>query len=214
MTDKTQLALKIIKLLKEKTKGMPEPMSQVLVSEYGHDPFIILMSCLLSLRARDVQTLPVSRELFKIARTPEEILAIPDKKLEKILFPLGFYHRKAKILKEVSRELIDRFGGKVPDNMEDLLSIKGIGRKTANLVLSQSFGIPAICVDTHVHRLANLFGLVHTKTPDQTEQELMKIVPKRYWSEINRLFVMWGQNTGRGKNSTVITGLGAVDNRK
>ena len=129
---KTQLALKIIKILK--TKGMSEPMSKVLAQEYGQDPFIILISCLLSLRARDVQTLPVSRQLFKIARTPQEILDIPDFKLEKILFPLGFYRRKAKILKEVCSELIKRFDGKVPDNLEDLLSIKGVGRKTANLV--------------------------------------------------------------------------------
>lgn len=205
---KTDLALKIIRILKKKTKGMSEPMSQVLAKEYGHDPFIILISCLLSLRARDIQTLPVCYQLFKKARTPQQILDIPDKDLQKILFPLGFYRRKTQILKQVCKELIERFDGHVPDNMEDLLSIKGVGRKTANLVLTEAFNKPAICVDTHVHRLANLFGLVKTETAYQTEIELMKIIPRHYWREVNRLFVMWGQNTGRGKKSMIINDLG------
>ena len=206
--DRKDLALKILKVLRQKTSKMGAPMVVLIKCTYGKDPFLILISCLLSLRARDVVTWPICQELFKLAKNPQELLKIPLKKLEQILHPLGFYKKKAKLLHEVSRELIEKFGAKVPSNKKDLLSINGVGPKTANLVLAEAFDIPELCVDTHVHRLANLFGLVKTKTPEQTETELKKIIPEKYWRDVNRLFVTWGQNTGRGKSSTAIAALG------
>lgn len=122
------------------------------------------------------------------------MLALPTTKIEKLIYPTGFYHRKAELLHTVSKDLLERFDGNVPANLDDLLSIKGIGRKTANLVLGVAFDIPAICVDTHVHRVSNRLGLVKTKTTDQTETELKKILPEKYWVEYNHLLVVWGQN--------------------
>lgn len=187
-------ALKIIKKLRTLTKGMVKPASAQIVERYGRDPYLILISCLLSLRARDTASFPASCQLFEYARTPEQMIKLSQPAIEKVIRSVGFFRQKAKSLRSVSQELLDRFGGKVPCTRDELVSIKGIGPKTANLVLSEAFGIPAICVDTHVHRLANHLGLVHTKTPEQTELALMRLLPKRYWSEINHLLVMWGQN--------------------
>lgn len=173
---------------------MDKPAVTQIVAEYGSDPFLILISCLLSLRVKDATSLPISRELFTYARTPYELVKVPIKKLEKILYSIGFYRKKARQLRSVSKELIKRFDGCVPNTEEELLSVKGIGLKTANVVLSEAFDIPAIAVDTHVHRIANRLGLVRTKTPEQTEKALKAIVPKRYWKDLNPLFVMWGQN--------------------
>jgi len=191
--DQKKRVAEIIRILRRVTKRMTAPAASQIVAEYGHDPFLILISCLLSLRAKDSVSLPLSRELFKYARTPEQMVKLSIKKLEKLLYSIGFYKRKARSLHSVSKDLIKRFGGKVPDTKEELLSIKGIGQKTANLVLAEGFGIPAICVDTHVHRISNRLGLVKTKTADQTEKALEKVVPKRYWIEFNPLLVMWGQ---------------------
>lgn len=173
---------------------MPEPMSKTISREYKRDPFLILISCLLSLRAKDTTTLPICRELFKLAKTPKQILAVPINKLEGIIYKTGFYKRKAHQLHYVSKLLLEKYDGKVPDTKEELLSIKGVGVKTANLVLSEAFGIPAICVDTHVHKISNRLGLVKTKTAEQTETELQKILPEKYWNDWNPLLVMWGQN--------------------
>ncbi len=194
MNQKTIHILRCLDLLRQATKGMAQPMSVMLAEEFGKDPFVILFSCLLSLRAKDTVTYPVSRSLFSLARTPEELLRIPTSDLEKLFHPLGFYHKKAQVVKDVAKELIKRFHGKVPSTEEQLLSIKGVGRKTANLVLGIAFDKPAICVDTHVHRLANRLGWVSTKTPDQTERALQQMVPKEYWIELNTLLVIWGQN--------------------
>ncbi|MGC2310536.1 MAG: endonuclease III [Candidatus Babeliaceae bacterium] len=191
--DKSRIE-KIIMLLEKATKNMEEPMSDLIVRDYGRDPFLILISCLLSLRARDKQTYPICKELFAQARTPQELLKIPTQNLEKLLHPIGFYRRKAHVIKLVSQELLEQFKGQVPKTQEELLSLSGVGHKTANLVLGVAFNIPALCVDTHVHRLSNRLGLVDTKTADETEKVLMKIVPEKYWIKINRLFVMWGQN--------------------
>ncbi|MGE0207229.1 MAG: endonuclease III [Candidatus Babeliales bacterium] len=187
-------AVKIIAILKKNTKSFVKPMVSSIIDQYGNDPFLVLVSCLLSLRAKDTVTLPVCQNLFSHAKTPQQILAIPLKDLEKILYKLGFYRKKALGLKIVSEELLEHFGGKVPRTREELLSLPGVGPKTASLVLAESYGIPAICVDTHVHRISNRLGLVKTKTPEQTEKALEKILPKEYWSEWNRLLVMWGQN--------------------
>lgn len=185
--------IQLIHQLEKLVQGLPEPMCTYLAHRYNHDPFIILIACLLSLRARDVATLPIVEKLLLKARTPQELMRISDKDLETLLYPLGFYRRKAAVLKTVSHDLIERFQERVPDNEKALLSLPGVGRKTANLVLSEAFGKPAIAVDTHVHRLANQLGLVHTKTPEQTEQALIKIVPQKYWRSINRLLVTCGQ---------------------
>lgn len=184
----------ILDLLRKATTQMTPPMSSSIIELYGKDPFLILISCLLSLRARDVITLPVSKQLFSLARTPEELSALPLEKLETIFYPLGFYRKKARLVKEVSVDLLKRFNGKVPATMEELLSIKGVGRKTANLVLGYAFDVPSICVDTHVHRVSNRLGIVATRTTEQTEYALQKIVPQQYWTELNTLLVVWGQN--------------------
>lgn len=184
----------MVKALQKATKKMQQPLVNEIIKEFGKDPFLILISCLLSLRSRDTGTLPVCRVLFARAKTPQEILSIPIPELERIIYSVNFYKTKAKTLHEVSRIIIKDFKGKVPCSEKELLSIKGVGPKTANLVLGLAFDIPAICVDVHVHRLSNLLGLIKTKTVEQTEEALKKILPKKYWIEWNRLLVIWGQN--------------------
>jgi endonuclease-3 len=174
-------------------------MSIMLVQDYGRDPYLVLIACLLSLRSRDVVTYHVCKELFSRVKTPQEMLKISQEDLEAIIHKIGFFRRKATILKEVSQQLIDQFNSKVPQTEQELLSIKGVGRKTANLVLAEAFSKPAICVDVHVHRLSNQLGLVKTKKPDQTEFALQKLFPPQQWRDINRLLVMLGQNSCRPK---------------
>lgn len=189
-------------LFKKLTKaivGLEEPMSLKIVHDYGKDPFLILISCLLSLRARDVVTYKVSRELFKYAKTPQELAVMPIPEIEKIIHSIGTYKRKAHVLRDVSRYLLEHYEGKVPSDEASLLAIPGVGRKTANLVRGIAFAIPSICVDVHVHRISNALGLVHTKTPEQTEAALKKIIPKKDWLKINHLFVVWGQNRRKMK---------------
>ena len=192
--DKKDRAIRIIEILRKATKGMEQPASTAIVSEYGRDPYLILISCLLSLRTKDTVSLPASRRLFEHAKTPKQMLALPITHIEKLIYPTGFYHRKARLLHEISQELLNRFSGNVPSNLEDLLSLKGVGRKTANLVLGVAFEIPAICVDTHVHKISNRLGLIKTKTTEETELALMELLPKKYWIEYNHLLVIWGQN--------------------
>lgn len=173
---------------------MPEPAANILIQEYGKDPFLVLIGCLLSLRAKDLASLPAARAVFSCATTPQQLMTIPLKKLENLIYSVGFYRKKSRQLHEVSKELLIRFNGKVPGNEKDLLSIKGVGRKTANLILGLVFDIPAICVDIHVHRISNRLGLVSTKTPAETERALQKLLPEKYWIEFNTLLVTWGQN--------------------
>jgi endonuclease III len=158
------------------------------------DAYKILISCLLSLRAKDETTEKISEELYKIADKPQEILNLPTEQLEKIIFSTGHYRKKAQTLKHVSKELIDRFDSKVPETREELMSIKGIGPKTANIVLAFAFNQPVIPVDTHVHRIPNRIGWINTKTPEQTEEELMRILPKEYWADFNAVFVQFGRD--------------------
>ena len=155
--------------------------------------FKILISCLLSLRARDENTKKISKKLFAIADTPKEIANLSTKRLEKIIYSSGHYKKKARTLKHVSKELIKNHNGMVPDNKEELLSIKGIGPKTANIVLCFAYGRCVIPVDVHVHVIANRLGWVNTKTAEQTEPELEKVLPKRYWGEINGVLVLLGR---------------------
>lgn len=157
------------------------------------DPFKILISCLLSLRTQDKNTEKASSQLFSVADTPQEIASMNLKKLEKLIYSSGHYKKKARVLKHVSKELLKRFNGKVPDAEEELLSIKGIGRKTANIVLAFAFCKPALPIDTHCHRVPNRLGLVKTKNPEQTEMELKKILPKKYWQEFNGIIVLFGK---------------------
>lgn len=159
--------------------------------------FKILISCLLSLRARDENTKKISKELFKIASTPKEIANMPIKKLEKIIYSSGHYHKKAKTLKHVSKEIIKRFNNKVPKTREKLLSIKGIGPKTANIVLAFAFGECVIPVDTHCHRIPNRLGWIKTKKPEKTEKELNKIISENRRCEFNSVFVQFGRDICR-----------------
>ncbi len=155
--------------------------------------FKILISCLLSLRTQDKSTEKASRQLFEVAITPKEITKLPIKKLEKLIFSSGHYKKKARVLQSVSNELIKRFNSKVPSTKEELLSIKGIGPKTANIVLAFAYGQNVLPIDTHCHRIPNRLGWVKTKTPEQTEKTLEKVLPKKYWKEFNAIFVQFGQ---------------------
>ena len=156
-------------------------------------PFKILIACLLSLRARDENTDRVAARLFAIADTPQAILKLPIKKLEKIIYSSGYYKNKARTLQSVSKEILERFNGKVPQTREELLSIKGIGPKTANIVLSFAFNQCVLPIDTHCNRIPNRLGWIKTKTPEKTEAELEKILPKKYWCEFNGIFVLFGK---------------------
>ncbi|MBF0253738.1 MAG: endonuclease III [Candidatus Omnitrophica bacterium] len=164
-----------------------------LVALTGKGPFRVLISCLLSLRTQDETTAGAVRRLFEVADTPGTIAALPVSRIEKLIYPVGFYKTKAGVLKRVSEDILRRHGGRVPDDMEELLRFKGVGRKTANLVLSEGFGQDAICVDTHVHRITNRWGLVQTPNPEATEFALRKVLPRPYWRTINKLLVAFGQ---------------------
>ena len=170
----------IVLELKKEIIQYREPMTRDIIFLYGRDPYLILISCLLSLQARDQVTLPVSIKLFEKVRTPQQMLLLPESDLEQIIKPINYYKTKAQCLRSVSTELLNRFEGQVPSNLNDLRSPRGIGLKTANLVLAEAFGVPAICVDTHVHRLSNHWGLIKTKTPEQTELALRLLLPQDY----------------------------------
>jgi len=183
----------LIQLLEKATLHALPPMTQSIIAQYPKDPYPILISCLLSLRAKDTVTLPVSLHLFSCAVTPQQMLSLSISEIESIIRPVNYYRRKAVQLHHVSSDLIDRFDGKVPRNLDDLLSIKGVGLKTANLLLAEAFGIPAICVDVHVHRISNRLGIIQTKTVEETEYALRQVLPQKYWIVWNRLLVMLGQ---------------------
>ncbi len=183
----------VVGLLKQAMKDLPDP-SVTLVGKRWKSPFLVLISCLLSLRTKDSTTLPASERLFALAETPPAMLALSIPQIEKAIYPVGFYKTKARRIKEICRDIIEKFGGKVPDEIETLLTLKGVGRKTANLVLVEGFNKPAICVDTHVHRISNRFGYVKTKNSEETEWALRKKLPKEFWKDYNALLVTWGQN--------------------
>ncbi|MCD6167819.1 MAG: endonuclease III [Caldisericia bacterium] len=189
MIDTVQRIIETLK--REKKKFKRTAISEIHKTK---DPFRVLISCLLSLRTKDEVTLKASERLFSVAKTPQEFLNLPTKKIEELIYPVGFYRVKAKRIKEISKIIIERYGGKVPDNLEELLTLPGVGRKTANIVITQGFNKYGIAVDTHVHRVSNRLGLVKTKTPEETEVKLREIIPKKYWIELNDLFVSFGQN--------------------
>ncbi len=165
-----------------------------IVSQREGDPFKVLISCILSLRTQDRTTGPASERLFALAATPAALAVLPLETVEQAIYPVGFYRTKASQIITIARRLRDEHGGQVPDEIDDLLTFKGVGRKTANLVVTLGFGKPGICVDTHVHRLCNRLGYVATATPDDTEMALRSRLPREYWLVINDLFVMFGQN--------------------
>ncbi len=171
------------------------PVSKTTLNKMRKNPnaFKILISCLLSLRTQDKNTKIASNKLFAVANTPQEILALPLKKLEKLIFSSGHYRKKARTLKHVSKVLLKEFNRKVPKTREELMSIKGIGPKTANIVLAFAYNKQVIPVDVHVHVISNRLGWVNTKMPEQTEKELEKILPKKYWADINSIFVQLGK---------------------
>jgi len=165
-----------------------------IVGQYSHDPFETLISCLLSLRTQDATTDAASARLFALARTPPAMLRLPRRTIERAIFPVGFYRTKARTILEVSRAIVEEHAGKVPNDLDRLLELKGVGRKTANLVITLAFRKYGICVDTHVHRISNRWGYVRTKTPHETEMRLRDRLPRRHWRVYNDLLVAFGQN--------------------
>jgi len=163
------------------------------VERDSKSPFLVLISCLLSLRTKDAVTDQAGRRLFARARTPQQMLALPLPRIRRMIYPVGFYRTKARRIHQICQHLLGRFRGKVPDSLEELLTLPGVGRKTANLVRTVGFGKPGICVDVHVHRISNRLGYVRTKTPLETEMALRAKLPRRYWLRYNTLLVGFGQ---------------------
>lgn len=185
---------KISKMVSESTDKRATALSQLKEAEEG-DPFRILIGTVLSHRTRDESTSKATERLFQVYDTPEKLANANPRKVKELIRSVGFYNMKTRNVIRVARQIVDEFGGRVPDDLESLLTLHAVGRKTANCVLVYGFNKPAIPVDTHVHRIANRLGLVDTKTPEQTEEQLTKKVPKRYWLELNELFVRFGQTT-------------------
>lgn len=160
-----------------------------------NNPYKVLVACVLSLRTKDEVMIPASERLFAVADTPEKIVELSPETIEKLVYPVGFYKTKAQNIIDFSHKLLDEFGGQVPNTIDELLTLKGVGRKTANLVVGLGHGLPAICVDTHVHRICNRLGYIQTKTPEETEMVLRAKLPQPYWSVINTVMVLHGQQT-------------------
>ncbi len=173
-----------------------EPVLGVVARE-TRDPFRILIACLLSLRTKDQTTAEASQRLFQLADTPEHMRALSMKTIEKAIYPVGFYKNKAKQILAICQSLLRDFGGRVPDTIEELLTLKGVGRKTANLVVTVGYRKPGICVDIHVHRISNRWGYVQTRTPEETERALRQKLPAKYWITFNDWLVPFGQHLCR-----------------
>jgi len=180
----------VVRILKREIRRWPVPA----LAKYVETPFTILISCILSLRTQDKTTLAASDRLFEIARTPEALLKVPVKRIEKAIYPVSFYRTKARTIHAICEQLLTRFGGSVPSDLEELLSLPGVGRKTANIVVTLGFQKAGIAVDTHVHRISNRLGYVRTRTPEKTEMALRRKLPARYWIVFNDLLVAYGQN--------------------
>ncbi|MBN2119726.1 MAG: endonuclease III [Candidatus Omnitrophica bacterium] len=185
--------VRIFKLIERQVKGLNVPWVTK-VSDKDKDPYKVLISCILSLRTKDKTTAEASGRLFAKVSNPGQMLKLSGRDIARLIYPVGFYRNKAKVILSLSKDIIDTYKGKVPSSLEKLLGLKGVGRKTANLVLGLSYGVSSICVDTHVHRISNRLGWVATKKPLETEQELMKIMPEKYWIRLNTVFVAFGQN--------------------
>lgn len=183
-----------IRILKEEVRQWQEPVVGVVARESGHDPFKVLISCLLSLRTKDRTTSEASARLFALAGDPASMLKLSAHRVQQAIYPVGFYRTKTKQIQRICRLLLEEHGGKVPDSIDELLALPGVGRKTANLVMTVGYGKPGICVDIHVHRITNRWGYVRTTKPEETEQVLRKKLPPPYWIIYNDLLVPYGQN--------------------
>lgn len=183
-----------LRIVKREIRQWDEPVVGVVARESNRDPFRILVSCLLSLRTKDKTTREASTRLFALAHQPATMLTLPLRKIERAIYPVGFYRTKAKSIHAICRRLLDTYGGEVPDSIEELVTLSGVGRKTANLVVTVGYGKPGICVDIHVHRISNRWGYVRTRTPEETEQALRRKLPASYWMTFNDLLVPYGQN--------------------
>lgn len=184
---------KVVALIAKAMEHLPDP-SVTLVGKRWKSPFLVLISCILSLRTKDGTTLPASERLFALADDPASMLTLSLPQIEKAVYPVGFYKTKARTIHGICLDILEKFGGKVPDDIDTLMTMKGVGRKTANLVLTEGFAKPAMCVDTHVHRISNRLGYVRTKTPEETEWALRQKLPRKFWMQYNALLVTWGQN--------------------
>ena len=182
-----------IRILRKEIRQWQEPILGVVAKE-SRDPFRVLIACVLSLRTKDKTTADASRRLFALAHTPRTMLKLPLRRIEQAIYPVGFYRNKAKQLKDICRRLLLHYRGRVPDSIEELLTLNGVGRKTANLTVTVGFNKPGICVDIHVHRISNRWGYVKTKTPEETEEALRRKLPEPYWITYNDLLVPYGQN--------------------
>jgi endonuclease-3 len=189
---------RVLRLLGRAIRGMDEPAVEKISEDSRDDPFRVLIATMLSAQTKDAVTHAASTRLFRVARTPRRLAALPTRKIETLIYPVSFYRTKARHVKETCRQLVERFDGRVPARMEELLTLPGVGRKTANLVLILSHGSrDNICVDTHVHRIANRLGWVRTSSPDETEQALYRTVARKWWPDVNLYLVIWGQNVCR-----------------
>ena len=188
----------VMRALARAIDGLELPAVEKIAESQQEDPFQVLIATLLSARTQDATTLAASTRLFKVARTPHTLARLTVKRIERLIYPVSFYRHKARHVKATCRRLVDVYGGRVPTTMEELLTLPGVGRKTANLVLILAFKSGQnICVDTHVHRIANRLGWVRTSTPEQTEQALYKATDAQWWPYINLYLVTWGQNICR-----------------
>ncbi len=182
---------KVVKTLED----AKQPQSDfVKLMDSFKNPYLVLIACILSLRTNDRTTYPATLRMLELAKTPQDMLCVAEQDLAKAIYPVGFYKNKAGQIIELSKRIVEEYGGKVPDSIEELCKFRGVGRKTANLVMSLGFGKPAICVDVHVHRIFNRLGYIKTKNPEETEFALREKLPVEYWIPINTLLVTHGQN--------------------
>ncbi|HEX2229490.1 MAG TPA: endonuclease III [Candidatus Binatia bacterium] len=186
----------VIRILRRKVPKWETPIVTLMAETY-ESPFRVLISCILSLRTQDATTAKAAHRLFAVADSPQAMIKLNAKRIETLIFPVGFYRTKAKNILDICRTLIEEYGGNVPDDIDELLKLKGVGRKTANLVVTLGYRKPGICVDTHVHRISNRWGYVKTATPEKTEFALRAKLPKQYWIEYNDLLVSFGQHLCR-----------------
>jgi endonuclease-3 len=194
----TERVQAVMRSLARAIDGLDLPAVEKISESQEEDPFQVLIATLLSARSQDATTLAASTRLFKRARTPRSMSRLTVRQIERLIYPVSFYRHKARHVKATCQILLDRFGGRVPNTMADLLTLPGVGRKTANLVLILAFNSRQnICVDTHVHRISNRLGWVRTRTPEETEQALYRATAARWWPLINLYLVTWGQNVCR-----------------
>lgn len=182
---------KFINLLKEQNSPQSEFVKYM---EKNSSPFLVLISCILSLRTKDETTYPATMRMLQLGKTPEDFLNVTEEELSQAIYPVGFYKTKAGQILAIAKIIAEKYKGKVPTTIEELIKLKGVGRKTANLTLAKGHKLPAICVDVHVHRICNRWKFVETNTPDETEMELRRILPKKHWMDFNTLLVTHGQN--------------------